>query len=118
MQICNQGPSEESDHDLLQRVTRFLDERGCRALGIELDVEQRCVVVHGRVPSYYMRQLALECIKRVAGVTRVIDRISVANRHDQRPSDNHSEHESGGPKIRCGLVPEPTWTGAAEFSCD
>ena len=28
MQYCNQRPSEESDHDLLQRVTRFLDERG------------------------------------------------------------------------------------------
>ena len=94
MQYCNQRPSEESDHDLLQRLTRFLDERGYpphRAL--ELEVEQGTVVVHGRVPSYHMRQIAVECIKRVAGVRRIVDRITVAERPDENPSNGSSENE-------------------------
>ncbi len=82
MQFCIQQPSEESDYELLQRVTRFLDARGDQPhRSLKLTVEQGTVMVQGRVPSYYLRQIALECIKRVAGVTRIVDQINVEDPH-------------------------------------
>lgn len=82
----------ESEHDLLLRVTGYLHQRGYgphRTLA--LSVERGVVVVHGRVPTYYLRQVAVECIKRVAGVTQVLDRIEVVYvpdcPGDERPAD-------------------------------
>lgn len=70
--------SEDFHCELLQRVKGFLHQRGYAPhRTLEISVELGVVVVQGRVPSYYLRQIAVECIKRVAGVTRVFDRIEV-----------------------------------------
>ncbi len=70
--------SEDFHCELLQRVRGFLHQRGYAPhRTLEISVELGVVVVQGRVPSYYLRQIAVECIKRVAGVTRVFDRIEV-----------------------------------------
>jgi len=46
-----------------------------RALGIT--VNQNTVIVDGIVPAWHLRQIALECIRRVPGVVRVVDQIRV-----------------------------------------
>ena len=70
--------SAEAERDLRRRLNRLLDQQGYgphRTLA--LSVERDVVVVQGRVPTYYLRQVAVDCLQRVAGVTQVIDRIEV-----------------------------------------
>jgi len=57
----------------------------CRSLTISVD--GCAVTVEGVLPTWFMRQVALECIKRVAGVAEVIDRIQVVRDapHDPEP---------------------------------
>ena len=96
--------SEDFHCELLQRVKGFLHQRGYAPhRTLEISVELGVVVVQGRVPSYYLRQIAVECIKRVAGVTRVLDRIEVdrieadqievEDRPDRSLSNNNIEGE-------------------------
>lgn len=88
MQFRNMPFSEEFDGDLLQRVTRFLHQKGYPPhLALEISIEQGVVVVQGRVPTFYLRQIAVECIKHVAGVARVIDLIKVEDRPGQPACD-------------------------------
>lgn len=82
----------EADRDLLQRVKGFLHQRGYGPhRTLEINVEQGVVVVQGRVPTFYMRQIAFECIKRVAGVTQVVDLIQVGDSPLQRQASVNSE---------------------------
>jgi hypothetical protein len=72
--------SAEADRDLLQRVKGYLYQRGYGPhRTLEISVERGVVVVQGRVPTFYLRQIAVECIKRVAGVTQVVDLIAVVD---------------------------------------
>ncbi len=69
---------EDADRDLPQLLTGFLRQQGFDPLRtLVLSIEDGVVAVRGRVPSYHLRQIAVECIRRVAGVTRVVDQIVV-----------------------------------------
>ncbi len=77
-----QPESVEADPTLLQRVNSVLQQRGYGLHHtLDISVERGVVVVQGTLPTFYMRQIAVECIKRVAGVTQVIDQITVVNGH-------------------------------------
>ncbi len=70
--------SAEADRCLLLRVKGFLHQRGYGPhRTLEISVERGVVVVQGQLPTFYLRQVAVESFKRVAGVTQVIDRIEV-----------------------------------------
>lgn len=45
-----------------------------------LETDRWCgvVIVQGRVSTYYLRQVAVECIKHVPGVSRLEDHMEVA----------------------------------------
>jgi hypothetical protein len=87
-------PSKEFDDDLLQRVMCFLNQQGHVSLrALELTVNRGEVRVRGRVPTFYIRQVALECIKHVAGVTRVVDLIDVASGTGQRATNADSTEQ-------------------------
>jgi len=87
--------SAEADRGLLQRVKGFLHQRGYAPhRTLEISAERGVVVVQGRVPTFYLRQIAVECIKRVAGVTQVVDLIEVADDPRQRqPNDNSKDDQ-------------------------
>lgn len=69
---------EQFDCDLLDRVKAFLYQRGYAPLrSLTVAVEKGIVILRGVLPTYYLRQVALACIKRVAGVTTVVDYIEV-----------------------------------------
>ena len=67
------------DADLKRRVESFLFERNRKALRtVDVDVVQGSVILHGRVNSFYEKQLCLSCCQRVAGVLKLVDEIEVA----------------------------------------
>ncbi|MBS0211407.1 MAG: BON domain-containing protein [Planctomycetes bacterium] len=76
-----QSSPEESTattHDLERRVRSFLATRSEPGLRrIDIDAEGGRVTLRGLVRSFYERQLAVHCCRRVAGVTEVIDQLNV-----------------------------------------
>ncbi|HEX5104136.1 MAG TPA: BON domain-containing protein [Pirellulaceae bacterium] len=72
-------PARWADEDLTHRIRLFLQSLQLAvAKRIEVEVEQGVVTITGRVRSRYERQLALSCVRRVAGVRQVEDRMVVA----------------------------------------
>ena len=69
---------EESDRDLEKRIGIFLFGMGRAGLrNLDVQVQNGCAIISGRVHSFYERQLALSCCQRVAGVMIVTDKIEV-----------------------------------------
>ena len=74
----------EESWDLKRRVRNFLLQRGTAALrSIDVEADNGTVVLRGKVPSYYARQLCLSCCQHVAGVVRVVDEVKVEWPTDQ-----------------------------------
>jgi hypothetical protein len=74
------GPDCSSlDEDLARRIRLFLDTLRLAVLRqIHIEVEEGFVTIGGIVRSYYDRQLVVACVRRVAGVRQIVDRIRVA----------------------------------------
>lgn len=93
-------PLSESDHNLLQRITDFLYQKGYSPhRDLEIRVEQGVVLMRGRMATFYLRQVAIECVRHVAGVTHVIDLIEVDyDRSEELPADTRVEDPDQGKK--------------------
>ena len=66
------------DEDLNLRIRLYFDTLHLPALTrVQVNVEQGNVTMEGIVRSFYERQLALACARRVAGVRRITDHIRV-----------------------------------------
>jgi osmotically-inducible protein OsmY len=68
----------DPDEELCQRVRLFLGD--VRRPGLSRLVVQSSsgvVTLQGKVATFFVRQLAIECTRRVAGVRKVIDQIAV-----------------------------------------
>jgi osmotically-inducible protein OsmY len=66
------------DEDLSRRIRLFLATLHLAGLKrIHIEVEEGLVTIGGIVRSYYERQLAVACVRRVAGVRQIVDRIRV-----------------------------------------
>ena len=78
------GVAEPSVADLRQKVIEALHQTGYpHHRTLEVRVDQHNVLVEGRLPTWHLRQVAIECIRGVPGVTTVVDRILVvAALHD------------------------------------
>jgi len=86
--------SEEAERDLLQRVQLCLHQHGYGPyMALEINVERGVVLVQGRVPTFYLRQIAVECIKHVAGVTQLVDLIQVVDGPRQSQTSANFEDE-------------------------
>jgi osmotically-inducible protein OsmY len=76
----------QEDLDLAQRVERALRATGYGTLrGIELTVHARFVILGGRVPSYYLKQVAQATALAVPGVRHVRNELDV-----DRPQPLHA----------------------------
>ncbi len=74
----------QSDTDILDHVQKRLMNTGySHHRRLKVTTENGVVVITGRMPSFYVRQVAIECVRRVPGVMRVVDRISVGDCADQ-----------------------------------
>lgn len=68
-----------TDSELKRRVQLFLAGRNMPGLRrVDVDVTGDTVVLKGRVRTFYEKQLAAHCCRRVAGVIKVIDAMDVA----------------------------------------
>jgi osmotically-inducible protein OsmY len=76
-----------NDPTLPDRVLAFLRMRGLLSGEVKVSEHEGAIVLGGTVGLYHERQIALTCAKHVAGVRRVVDRISVVPRQ-QRASDS------------------------------
>lgn len=78
MQLVMTAGNHASDLDLERRVANYLDGRfmpSLRRLAIEAD--GGIITMRGEVSSFYEKQIALHCCRRVAGVRELIDAIDV-----------------------------------------
>lgn len=69
---------EESNGELKKRVVNYLVGRnmpGLRRLAVAAD--NGVVTLSGRVTTFYEKQLALNCCRRVAGVRQLVDHVDV-----------------------------------------
>lgn len=111
-----QPESVEADRALLQRVNRFLYQRGYGLhQTLEISVERGVVEVQGNVPTFYLRQIAVECIKRVAGVSQVVDLIVVGDDPRQRqPSDSSRDEQKSSDVSTRHRMDVPDMAGTAQ----
>lgn len=69
-------PSEAID--LLRQIQTYLHGQHLAPLhNLTVEVAGDAVLIAGDVDTFYERQVAIECCKRVAGVRRVLDHIRV-----------------------------------------
>jgi hypothetical protein len=70
--------SESSDTNLRHNVATTLHQTGYfQHRTLDIAVDHGTVILEGNLPTWHLRQIALECIRRVTGVVRVVDRIRV-----------------------------------------
>lgn len=75
------------DRHLRESILEGLAKRGIRISDeLTLDVHHRAVTVHGRVHSYYQRQLIVHSIRLVPGVGELKDALDVVPPADPRTS--------------------------------
>jgi hypothetical protein len=71
---------------LVSRIREHLDDhphfRGRTAL-LQIEAIGRSIVVSGRVPTYYLKQLLQEAIKAVPDVARIDNRVDVTAEYPQ-----------------------------------
>lgn len=97
--------SAEADRGLLQRTKNVLYQRGYGPhRTLEISVERGVVLVQGRAPTFYLRLIAVECIKRIAGVVRAADLIEVADGAVQPGAGANVAVDSGASGRRCVTV--------------
>jgi hypothetical protein len=78
-------PSETVD--LLRRIQTYLHGQHLASLHhLTVEVAGDAVLIAGDVDSFYERQVAIECCKRVSGVRRVLDHIRVTPADDSNAS--------------------------------
>lgn len=96
------------DDQLRQRVIEFLASRGITCLErLEVNVVAAVVEVRGRAGSEQEKQLCLECCRHVAGVVRVVDRLTVKPANNPATSCFGQESET----LQRGVPPKDTWCG-------
>lgn len=78
--IAHRSNLDSYDADLLTRIGIAITlSRRPAFQKLHLVVYQRGVTISGELPSYHDRQLAVELIRRIAGVLRVHDQIVVSD---------------------------------------
>ena len=77
--ISNPDPDRAAlDEELCQRIRLFLRTlRRAFLRQIQVEVSNGVVTIEGAARSYHERQLAVACVRRVAGVRQVMDLIVV-----------------------------------------
>lgn len=66
-------------HDTAGAAADLLRQSPYRAVrGVSCEVRQGALVLRGRLPSFYQKQLAQEAVARVPGVSRVLNEIEVS----------------------------------------
>jgi osmotically-inducible protein OsmY len=66
----------QGDDELERHVRLYLTHCGHRPVtALDVEAHNGVITLRGVVPSFYVRQLAIACARRVAGVRHVVDHI-------------------------------------------
>ena len=77
-----------ADEQLRRRVNLYLTHTGHAPVRcLRVRAKNGVITLRGTVPSCYVRQLALACTRRVAGVRQVFDEIEVCAKTEKRPKE-------------------------------
>ena len=71
------APHSNGDGELAKRVGLYLVSARYELSTLMVNSQDGIVRLTGRVPSFYLRQLAVSCAQRVAGVRNVVDELQV-----------------------------------------
>lgn len=105
MESDNSSLSKSLEDNLHHAVVSTLHQTGYfQHQTLDITVDHGTVIVEGRVPTWYLRQIALECIKRVTGVVGVVDRIRVVR----------ESQDENAPYFSPAVVQPATETGKLE----
>lgn len=75
---CHVPAERNDDSKLMEAVAGVLRDTGHPALrGLDIEICGGVVVLWGRVPSYYLKQVAQEAAQRVGGVRGIANGIEV-----------------------------------------
>ena len=58
-------------------MRKFRSSRNFEIRRVNCEIRQGVLVIHGQVSSYYLKQLAQESIRSLAGVIRIVNRLEV-----------------------------------------
>lgn len=83
--LAEPPPSSASDsYDLCSLARQFLERhphfRG-RITNVNIEQQGRSLVLTGRLPTFYLKQLVQEAVRRVPGVQHVYNQIDVVSAH-------------------------------------
>jgi hypothetical protein len=95
MTIESLSNQDEADRNLLQHVKVLLCQR-CHWFHqvLKVSVKRGIAVVQGQLPTFYLRQVAVECVNRASGVTQVVDLIQVVGDHCQPREESEDQREA------------------------
>lgn len=71
--------SANSDEVCQNRIQQMLYGSRPEFRNLRITSNRGTVTVQGRVASFYLRQLAIQCCQRAAGVFRIDDQLQVLN---------------------------------------
>src|SRR5258708_4158223 len=75
---CHDGSDSDTDRNLSDAAARAPRTSGPPALrSLDIEISGGIVILWGRVPSYYQKQLAQETVQRVDGVQGIANGIEV-----------------------------------------
>ena|SRR3972149_6375303 len=58
---------------------------------VSCEFHEGVLILHGRTPSYYLKQVAQEVVKHVRGVEEIVNRIEVARMNGHRDNGRRQE---------------------------
>lgn len=111
-----------ADRELLQQAVDCLHRDGYGVhRTLTLTIHHGAVIVQGRVPTYYLRQMAIARLLRLPGTPRIIDRIEVVSTVDSTPQTVTTQTGTGldaaprvplrkRPQGRSSGIRSPSWS--------
>ena len=76
--VAHEPAVADGDAQLTRRVVNYLAQQQRPALRrVHVECSDGCVLLRGRLPSFYEKQLCLSACQRVAGVLRIVDELKV-----------------------------------------
>ena len=70
-------PILEKVDDLVHRVGKRLDQLGCRVRNLWISPYEDALILHGRVGTYYTKQLVQQVTAELSGLTIMSNEIEV-----------------------------------------
>jgi hypothetical protein len=85
--MSHQPQADQKDVDLQTRIRVALSaEQRDGYQGIRIRVEERVATLWGDVPSHFVRQLAIQSVRRLPGIRGIIDQMTVAGKTNDAPA--------------------------------